>query len=79
MSATVKTLVNQPYKYGFVTNIEADSLLRGHGSLLHRSKPWQAGAVPAEGGGGPPRGDLVGNRSELGREAAPGHQPGKIP
>jgi len=23
MSATVKTLVNQPYKYGFVTNIEA--------------------------------------------------------
>jgi len=22
MSATVKTLVNQPYKYGFVTNIE---------------------------------------------------------
>jgi Fe-S cluster assembly protein SufB len=29
MSATVKTLVNQPYKYGFVTNIEADTLPRG--------------------------------------------------
>jgi Fe-S cluster assembly protein SufB len=29
MSASVKTLVNQPYKYGFVTDIEADSLPRG--------------------------------------------------
>lgn len=29
MSATVKTLVNQPYKYGFVTNIETDSIPRG--------------------------------------------------
>lgn len=29
MSATVKTLVNQPYKYGFVTNIEADTIPRG--------------------------------------------------
>ncbi|WP_017316116.1 Fe-S cluster assembly protein SufB [Mastigocladopsis repens] len=29
MSATVKTLVNQPYKYGFITNIEADTLPRG--------------------------------------------------
>jgi len=29
MSATVKTLVNQPYKYGFVTDIESDSLPRG--------------------------------------------------
>lgn len=29
MSATVKTLVNQPYKYGFVTDIEADVIPRG--------------------------------------------------
>lgn len=29
MSATVKTLVNQPYKYGFVTNIEADTIPKG--------------------------------------------------
>jgi Fe-S cluster assembly protein SufB len=29
MSATVKTLVNQPYKYGFVTDIESDSIPRG--------------------------------------------------
>jgi Fe-S cluster assembly protein SufB len=29
MSATVKALVNQPYKYGFVTNIEADTIPRG--------------------------------------------------
>ncbi|MBP5972555.1 Fe-S cluster assembly protein SufB [Brasilonema sp. CT11] len=29
MSATVKTLVNQPYKYGFITDIEADTIARG--------------------------------------------------
>ncbi|MBK4732210.1 Fe-S cluster assembly protein SufB [Oxynema sp. CENA135] len=29
MSATAKTLVNQPYKYGFVTDIESDSLPPG--------------------------------------------------
>ncbi len=29
MTASVKTLVNQPYKYGFVTDIEADSIARG--------------------------------------------------
>jgi Fe-S cluster assembly protein SufB len=30
MSATtVKNLVNQPYKYGFVTNIESDTIPRG--------------------------------------------------
>lgn len=29
MSATVKTLVNQPYKYGFVTNIEVETIPRG--------------------------------------------------
>ncbi|MBD2567972.1 Fe-S cluster assembly protein SufB [Anabaena lutea] len=29
MSASVKTLVNQPYKYGFVTDIEADIIPRG--------------------------------------------------
>lgn len=29
MSASVKTLVNQPYKYGFITDIEADSLPPG--------------------------------------------------
>ena len=29
MSATVKNLVNQPYKYGFVTDIETDSIPRG--------------------------------------------------
>jgi Fe-S cluster assembly protein SufB len=29
MSATVNTLVNQPYKYGFITDIEADTIPRG--------------------------------------------------
>ncbi|MBO9997983.1 MAG: Fe-S cluster assembly protein SufB [Cyanobacteria bacterium SID2] len=29
MSATVKSLVSQPYKYGFVTDIEADTIPRG--------------------------------------------------
>ena len=29
MSTTVKTLVNQPYKYGFVTDIETDTIPRG--------------------------------------------------
>ncbi len=29
MTASVKTLVNQPYKYGFVTNIESDTLPPG--------------------------------------------------
>ncbi len=29
MTASVKTLVNQPYKYGFVTDIETDSIPRG--------------------------------------------------
>ncbi len=29
MSATVKTLVNQPYKYGFVTDIETEKIPRG--------------------------------------------------
>jgi Fe-S cluster assembly protein SufB len=29
MTATVQNLVNQPYKYGFVTNIEADTIPRG--------------------------------------------------
>ncbi|NER52378.1 MAG: Fe-S cluster assembly protein SufB, partial [Symploca sp. SIO1A3] len=29
MTATVKTLVNQPYKYGFVTDIESDTVPRG--------------------------------------------------
>ena len=29
MSATVQSLVNQPYKYGFVTDIESDTLPRG--------------------------------------------------
>lgn len=29
MSATVTTLVNQPYKYGFVTEIESDTIPRG--------------------------------------------------
>ena len=29
MSANVKTLVNQPYKYGFITDIETDSIPRG--------------------------------------------------
>ncbi|OLP19041.1 Fe-S cluster assembly protein SufB [Leptolyngbya sp. 'hensonii'] len=29
MSATVKSLVNQPYKYGFVTNIESETIPRG--------------------------------------------------
>ncbi len=29
MSATVKTLVNQPYKYGFITDIESDSIPKG--------------------------------------------------
>ena len=29
MSATVKNLVNQPYKYGFITDIETDTIPRG--------------------------------------------------
>ena len=29
MTASVKTLVNQPYKYGFVTEIESETLPRG--------------------------------------------------
>ncbi|MGI0490475.1 Fe-S cluster assembly protein SufB [Alkalinema pantanalense CENA528] len=29
MSATVQNLVNQPYKYGFVTNIESDTIPKG--------------------------------------------------
>jgi len=29
MSASVQTLVNQPYKYGFTTNIEADAIPKG--------------------------------------------------
>ena len=29
MSATAKTLVNQPYKYGFITDIETDTIPRG--------------------------------------------------
>ncbi|NMG60094.1 Fe-S cluster assembly protein SufB [Geitlerinema sp. P-1104] len=29
MSASVKTLVNQPYKYGFTTDIETESMARG--------------------------------------------------
>ena len=29
MSSTVTTLVNQPYKYGFVTDIESDTIARG--------------------------------------------------
>ncbi len=29
MTATVKTLVNQPYKYGFVTDIESEAIPRG--------------------------------------------------
>jgi Fe-S cluster assembly protein SufB len=29
MTASVKTLVNQPYKYGFVTDIEVDTIPRG--------------------------------------------------
>ncbi|MCT7952646.1 Fe-S cluster assembly protein SufB [Ancylothrix sp. C2] len=29
MSASVKTLVNQPYKYGFITEIESDTIPRG--------------------------------------------------
>ena len=29
MSTTVKNLVNQPYKYGFVTDIEKDTIPRG--------------------------------------------------
>ena len=29
MTATVKTLVNQPYKYGFITDIESDTIPRG--------------------------------------------------
>lgn len=29
MSASVQNLVNQPYKYGFVTNIESDTIPRG--------------------------------------------------
>jgi Fe-S cluster assembly protein SufB len=33
MSATVKTIVNQPYKYGFITDIEADIIPRGMKTL----------------------------------------------
>ena len=29
MSSTVKTLVNQPYKYGFITDIESDTIPKG--------------------------------------------------
>jgi Fe-S cluster assembly protein SufB len=29
MSATVQNLVNQPYKYGFITEIESDTIPRG--------------------------------------------------
>ena len=29
MSATIQTLVNQPYKYGFITDIESDTIPRG--------------------------------------------------
>lgn len=29
MTATVKNLVNQPYKYGFVTDIESDAIPKG--------------------------------------------------
>ena len=29
MSSSVKTLVNQPYKYGFVTDIESDTIAKG--------------------------------------------------
>ena len=29
MSANIKTLVNQPYKYGFVTDIETEQIPRG--------------------------------------------------
>ena len=29
MTATVQALVNQPYKYGFVTEIESDTIPRG--------------------------------------------------
>jgi len=29
MSPTVQTLVNQPYKYGFVTDIETDKIPKG--------------------------------------------------
>ena len=29
MTATVKKLVNQPYKYGFVTDIETETIPRG--------------------------------------------------
>jgi Fe-S cluster assembly protein SufB len=29
MSVTVQNLVNQPYKYGFITNIESDTIARG--------------------------------------------------
>ncbi|HTL88380.1 MAG TPA: Fe-S cluster assembly protein SufB [Leptolyngbya sp.] len=29
MTATVQTLVNQPYKYGFITDIESDTIPRG--------------------------------------------------
>lgn len=29
MSASVKTLVNQPYKYGFITDIESDTIPKG--------------------------------------------------
>ncbi|MEM6446436.1 MAG: Fe-S cluster assembly protein SufB, partial [Cyanobacteria bacterium P01_D01_bin.123] len=29
MTASVKTLVNQPYKYGFVSPIESDTISKG--------------------------------------------------
>lgn len=29
MTTTVQTLVNQPYKYGFVTEIETETIPRG--------------------------------------------------
>jgi Fe-S cluster assembly protein SufB len=29
MTATVQSLVNQPYKYGFVTDIESEAIPRG--------------------------------------------------
>ncbi len=36
MNASVKTLVNQPYKYGFTTNIESDTLPAGLGEDVVR-------------------------------------------
>lgn len=29
MTATVRSIVNQPYKYGFVTNIESETIPAG--------------------------------------------------